>query len=218
MQLTTEQIDFIDSILVLNGLKFDDTKLEIMDHIATEVEVKMNENKLSFDDNFKIVLDKWSEELQPTSSFLTGLSVKYPKIVLEKKLVLVKKQIWIGLLSSVVVLIVFYGLVSFFDAKAITQNVQVGTRFLYLLGGLLLVASNIKFLKAKHKTSFQHNFKERQIAFLMFVYPICFSPTPNELRNQILLVISSFWMLFSMFLVLQLVFKHFQFEKKLSFQ
>jgi hypothetical protein len=216
MKLTNEQISFIDSILVLNGLKFDDTKLEIMDHIASEVEFKMDENTLSFDENFKLVLDQWSEELQPYSSYLTGYGVKYPKIVLDKKVLLVKKQLLIGLFLSIIPLLVFYGLFEFFEAKVITLNFQLGTRFLYLLGGLLLILSNIKFLNSKKKTSFKHNFKERQTAFFMFIYPICFSPTPNDFRNQLLLVISSFWMLYSMFLVLQLVFKHFQFEKKLS--
>ena len=38
MKLTQEQIEFIDSILLLNGIKYDDVKLEMMDHIASEIE------------------------------------------------------------------------------------------------------------------------------------------------------------------------------------
>tara|TARA_R110000868_G_C10680436_1_gene747457 strand:- start:133 stop:789 length:657 start_codon:yes stop_codon:yes gene_type:complete len=216
MQLTTEQIEFIDTILVLNGFKFEDTKMEIMDHIASEIEVKMDENKLSFDENFKIVLDKWSEEIKPSSSFLTGLAVNYPKIILEKKVLLVKKQLAIGCLFSLVVLLLFLGLNEFYDAKVLSQNFQIGTRFLYLLAGFLLVVSNVKILNSKNKTSFKHNFRERQTAFLMFVYPICFSPTPENFRNQLVFVIASFWMVYSMFLVLEQVKKHFQFEKRLT--
>ena len=39
MKLTNQQIALIDETLVLNGLIYDDIKLEIMDHIASEIEV-----------------------------------------------------------------------------------------------------------------------------------------------------------------------------------
>ncbi len=41
MKLTTEQITQIEETLVLNGLIYDDIKLEITDHIASEIEVKI---------------------------------------------------------------------------------------------------------------------------------------------------------------------------------
>jgi hypothetical protein len=39
MKLTNQQIAFIDETLVLNSLTYDDIKLEVMDHIASEIEV-----------------------------------------------------------------------------------------------------------------------------------------------------------------------------------
>ncbi|WP_016988952.1 hypothetical protein [Flavobacterium sp. ACAM 123] len=39
MKLTAPQIAFINETLVLNGLIYDDIKLEVMDHIASEIEV-----------------------------------------------------------------------------------------------------------------------------------------------------------------------------------
>jgi hypothetical protein len=41
MKLTNQQIAFIDETLVLNGLTYDDIKLEVMDHIASEIEFLM---------------------------------------------------------------------------------------------------------------------------------------------------------------------------------
>ena len=38
MKLTTEQITQIDETLILNSLKYDDIKLEVTDHIASEIE------------------------------------------------------------------------------------------------------------------------------------------------------------------------------------
>jgi hypothetical protein len=38
MQLTVEQISTINETLVLNGLVYDDVKMELLDHIASEIE------------------------------------------------------------------------------------------------------------------------------------------------------------------------------------
>ncbi|WP_281261792.1 hypothetical protein [Flavobacterium faecale] len=44
MTLSKQQIEQIDAILVLNGLPFEDLKMELTDHIATEIEIEMDEN------------------------------------------------------------------------------------------------------------------------------------------------------------------------------
>lgn len=38
MKLTNEHITQIDETLILNGLKYDNIKLEVTDHIASEIE------------------------------------------------------------------------------------------------------------------------------------------------------------------------------------
>ena len=48
MKLTAEQITEIEETLVLKGLKYDDLKLEVTDHIASEIEVLMQEENISF--------------------------------------------------------------------------------------------------------------------------------------------------------------------------
>jgi hypothetical protein len=40
MRLTNQQITTIEQTLVLNGVVYDDIKLELLDHIATEIEYK----------------------------------------------------------------------------------------------------------------------------------------------------------------------------------
>ena len=48
MKLTTEQIDHIEQTLVKNGLDFEDLKLELIDHIASEIEMTMTSDEMSF--------------------------------------------------------------------------------------------------------------------------------------------------------------------------
>lgn len=58
MNLSTEQISIIEDTLVFNGLKFEDLKLEITDHISSEIEVLIEKNTLSFEENLKSVFEK----------------------------------------------------------------------------------------------------------------------------------------------------------------
>ncbi|TDE04326.1 hypothetical protein [Flavobacterium sandaracinum] len=217
MKLTAEQIEFIDSILLSNGIMYDDVKLEMMDHMASEIENEMAENTLSFDENFKLVLDKWSEELKPSSSFFTGISVSYPKIILEKKLQLVKKQMLFGFSSSIVALLVFMSLIEFYDAKMITHNFQAFARYVFVLGYVILIFNTIRIWKSKLNTSFYMNHKSKMAVYITWIYPFCFINTPPlDLRNQSMLVFTSTFMLFQLLLSSQRALKHFQFEKKLK--
>jgi hypothetical protein len=217
MKLTVDQIEFIDSILLSKGIKYDDVKLEMMDHMASEIENEMDENTLSFDENFKLVLAKWSEELKPSSSFFTGINVSYPKIILEKKRQLVKKQLLFGLLSSIVVLLVFISLIKFYDARMITHTFQAFVRYVFVLGYLNLIFNTIRIWRSKLNTSFYINHKSRLSMYISMIYPFCFlNITPKLLHNQCLFVFISTFMLFQLLLSSQLALKHFQFEKKLK--
>jgi hypothetical protein len=46
MRLTNQQITTIEQTLVLNGVVYDDIKLELLDHIATEI--YKDESQFSF--------------------------------------------------------------------------------------------------------------------------------------------------------------------------
>ena len=48
MKLTAEQIECIDQTLVKKGVKFDDLKMEVLDHIASQIEYEMATPKKRF--------------------------------------------------------------------------------------------------------------------------------------------------------------------------
>ncbi|MFB0909668.1 MAG: hypothetical protein QMA99_01700 [Flavobacterium sp.] len=79
MKLTNQQITTIEETLVLNGVVYDDIKLELLDHIATEIEVLIEGNSLSFEENVQMVFKRWEPQLKPSNSFLTGISNSYPR-------------------------------------------------------------------------------------------------------------------------------------------
>jgi hypothetical protein len=216
MKLTTEQIATIEETLVLNGVVYDDIKLELLDHIATEIESECSIEDKPFEVVLKEVFESWEPQLRPSNSFFTGINNSYPKMILDNKLALIKKQLFTGFLISIIVLVIFLVLKENYSPQFLTFQFQKGVRFLYVGGCLLLTFSAIRIWKSKLNTSFNHLFKTRVMMYLFYIYPIIFFNTPTTINNQVLLVIFESLMLFHFLLSFQLAIKHIQFEKKLS--
>ena len=56
MKLSKVNIQFIDRYLLKSDILFIDIRMELVDHIASDIEVKMQNEKLSFYDAFKIYM------------------------------------------------------------------------------------------------------------------------------------------------------------------
>lgn len=63
MQLTNQQIDTINETLVLNGLMYDDIKLELVDHIASAIELAIDDKGVAFNDALKTAFSNWEGQL-----------------------------------------------------------------------------------------------------------------------------------------------------------
>lgn len=66
-RLTTQQIQLIEKALIkkCNFKNFDDVRLEIVDHIASEIEEVIQNNNISFDDAFVTIMTKWNPLILP---------------------------------------------------------------------------------------------------------------------------------------------------------
>ncbi|KZE84212.1 hypothetical protein AV926_18795 [Myroides marinus] len=63
--LSTNQIQHIEEFLISQyNIKYQDTRDEVLDHIACEIEELMNEGK-EYDNAFKIIFNKWNKDLSP---------------------------------------------------------------------------------------------------------------------------------------------------------
>ncbi len=83
MKLTADQIGLIDAFLVKKGVKYCDVKLELIDHIASEIESKIDNDGTSFNEALVDVMKKWQFQFEIKSSFLIGIVYSFPKIVLD---------------------------------------------------------------------------------------------------------------------------------------
>jgi hypothetical protein len=68
MKLSAQQIAQIEETLVLNGIHYDDIKLELTDHIASEIEEEISIQGLSFEVALHAVFENWKEQLRPCTS------------------------------------------------------------------------------------------------------------------------------------------------------
>lgn len=84
--------------MISKGLIYDDLRLELIDHIATDIELESEES--NFDDAFSKVFEKWNSLLEKTSSFWS--SNVAPKIVVERHSSLFKRYYKLSFLSTVV--------------------------------------------------------------------------------------------------------------------
>ncbi|GGA68233.1 hypothetical protein GCM10008015_06290 [Flavobacterium palustre] len=79
MKLTNEQIAIIDQTLIDKGVVYEEIKLELLDHIVTDIELETEES--NFDVAFSKAMLKWErelEEINPSGKFAA------PRIVMEK--------------------------------------------------------------------------------------------------------------------------------------
>lgn len=65
MKLSAEQIKQIDYVLAKHYSfeNFDDVRIELVDHIATDIEFEMKNNQILFEDALNSVLFKWKAEI-----------------------------------------------------------------------------------------------------------------------------------------------------------
>ena len=219
MKLSNEQITQIDEILVLNGLNYEDLKLEVTDHIASEIEVLMEDNSFSFDENLKAVFEKWKPELQPSFSGLIGFT--NPRIMSIKCHKLIKKQFFSVISISFLVAIIS---VLFFRNSNNTNlliNIQAVLKPFILLELCLVLSALVFVWKSKHQTTYSYLIKKKSSGLIIFLFALGIGGFPLLLNHPDIKIafVSVFFPIIYILLAgiyLKLAFKHFQFEKKLT--
>lgn len=217
MKLSPSQIECINQTLIKKGVKFDDLKIEVLDHIASQIEYEMKTTKKTFPDAYNQVFDNWSEEFKLTRDFFSIKST-YPKLVQSK----LKKQLQREVIISVVTSIL---LISSFQ---LVDNIQEKLEFIRLIKDVMFyafcttaaAALLIKLwnLKSKATSTYKHLFDSRFTLLIIFLSFIINPSIPQDLTNQNLFVatIGCFYVF-----LLSIIFvgmKHIQFQRIFSIQ
>ena len=90
MELTTQQVQKVEKYLDAQNLVYVDIRLEVLDHIVSDIENMIKLEATSFETAFTDVINKWSPKLKETTSTYFGLGYSAPKLVIQKA----KKLYW----------------------------------------------------------------------------------------------------------------------------
>lgn len=171
MKLTNQQIATIEQTLFSKGLVFEDIKLEVLDHIASEIEDRMNHEEISFETVHKSVFEKWKSELQISSSYAwLGAFFEAPRFAVDKLVAYSKKQIInvlllsIGFASALSILGETIGTASFIDMLRVT----VGGLFYAMV--ITTAVSGFLIRQSSFKTTFGRLFLYRGLVVFLFCY------------------------------------------------
>ena len=129
MELTQTQIQKVESYLNAKGIKYIDIRLEIFDHIVSDIETEMLKENSDFETVFYKVTDKWNIHLKHSYSWFFGIANSAPKIVLKKAKSYFKK--WFLTINSIVIVL------AFLESKIkfpVSENSQV-----YLTNSVIIV-------------------------------------------------------------------------------
>ena len=222
MKLTNQQITTIEETLVLNGVVYDDIKLELLDHIATEIESEASIEGKPFEVALKEVFEKWKPQLRPTShNLLLGYGFLAPKIISDKFAEDRKKElIAAGIIVSLLTVLILW-IWNKFQIFSVLSGIIFVLQTTSLVAAVLMISGRLFVLKSKINTT--HLFWFNKSFNLLLLYGLligfnCFPILPSSKNTDIKVggLITTLIYLFLIYGSLKLFYKHFQFEKKLS--
>ncbi len=165
MKLTTEQIAKIEETLVLNGVVYEDIKLELIDHIAYEIENNIGENNILFEAAFYQTFENWKQQLSPRSSLWIGTNDVAPQIVIDKIILSSKKLFIRALFFVLITTIVLTALVRNFNNELALENIRNLLRVVFILELLFVVVCKFLIWKSKSVTSYGLIYKKTKYFF-----------------------------------------------------
>ena len=222
MKLTTEQIDYIEHTLVKNGLDFEDLKFELIDHIASEIEVTMTIEEMSFMPAFYRVFDTWKAQLKPSqSAAFLGRNLVAPKIVIDRLSSLKKRGLLTGLVFCFIVTLLFYGMSTIPVFRTVMHYVEIIIQKFFLLSSIFLIASTIILYQSKLKTTYSVLFDKSFFVAVPFGVIISlggfsFFRTENIEDIRISAVAATVMYGFFHFYSARFLYQHYQFAQKIK--
>jgi hypothetical protein len=215
MKLTTEQLQCIDQTLIKKGIKFDDIKIEVIDHIASEIECEIETNQKPFLEAFNQVFERWKPDFELTTSFFS-FETYYPKLVSNK----IRNQIKVELIATAAILsLLLISLQVIIDsAGKVTFIFWLRKGFVLLYFLIITLIVFLKYLNTKSKLTSTYKYRsDNQFPVFIICSIIFFDDTiPESIISQNLLVLLIGTYFVSVISTLHLCLKHYKFHRQLS--
>jgi len=222
MKLTTQQIATIEETLVLNGVVYDDIKLELLDHIATEIESELSSEEKPFEVVLKEVFENWKPQLRPASHNLwLGSGLLAPRIIVDKLANEKKRELFIGGIVVSLLTVVILAVENKFQDSSVLYNILFFLKTASLAGAILMIIGKLFFFNSKIQTTYLFRFNNQFYVILLWsvfigigLFPIL--PFNKNIEVKATALIITLVYLFLIYGNLKLCYKHFQLENKMK--
>ncbi|TMM30437.1 hypothetical protein FDT66_06650 [Polaribacter aestuariivivens] len=178
MELTTQQIHKVEEYLNSKNFGFIDLRVEILDHIISDIENFMQKN-ISFENAFAMTRIRWEKHFRETSSFYFGMFFSESKIVVKKAIKQFRSFYFLYLTAYILPVLIF---------KLFPVNATVG--FANFVNGFLLSFSAvmvcyvvyifIKTIVSKQKTTFSFILKTQYFGIIFLILGAVLGTVFNE--------------------------------------
>jgi hypothetical protein len=181
MEITTKQIQQVEIYLDKKSFDFIDLKVEVLDHMISDIESFLD-NNYSFENAFKLTVLKWDQHFKDTSSFYFGLQYHESKIVVKKAIKMFRPFYFIYL-SSYILPVLFLKNFSIVFSK---NTIYLVNEFLNLITAVLLIYLIfiiIKVIKTKVKTTYRFVLRAQYLGMIFLVIPLLMGSHFNDKGN-----------------------------------
>ena len=193
MELTKEQIKRVEKYLDVKKVYYLDVRIEVLDHIASELENNIDENT-PFEEAFRNTTKKWNTILQNSSSGYLGYAYVKPKVIIDKMKKYVKPHA-IKLLFIFALMILLIGL----QPEVATSYAQtinfLAILFIYTVS-FIIGLGYIIIWQSKQRTSYRFVYEIQVLPYvllpLMFFGDFLTKEGNLDLIQMIMLVFSAF--------------------------
>ena len=168
MKLEQKQLEVIENYLNWKELVQVDLKNEVLDHMATSIENRMEEDEVAFSMAFKDVVLIWEKELTNYSSPLIGLLFSGPKMLIYKCVKELKQIYFRTGVIALFITILFTILSRKYDSTLFLEFSRNLFGYAYFLAIGIIVILHFAIRRTKTKSSFSYLFKTQAVGFAFF--------------------------------------------------
>lgn len=220
MKLTVNQIEKIDETLTINGIIYDDLKLEIIDHIASEIEAELKEKDFDFETVFVKVFEKWKKQFIPTTyGFWLGYFHSGPKIYMDRFLKFTQNEYkWGAILFAFALLVNFFNY-DIYLTYEYSNILRVIVKIVVAVLFAIFVCGRILLLKSKFITTYSEMFKKRTyltalyfVMIMVGVYPVL--PADDNQQGKLFSLLFIILFISYIFNGIRLLVRHYKTKKQ----
>jgi hypothetical protein len=178
MELSQEQQRQVEVYLQNKDFDFIDLKVEVLDHMISDIE-SLRTKKYSFEDAYRTTVLKWEKYFKETSSFYFGFSYSESKIVV-KKAIKIFKPFYFLYIAGYILPVAFLKLV---PIKVAEDTADFINGFLVSSAAILLAYLLIIFIKVKQskvKTTYRFILKTQYLSVVLLVLGVFLGPIFND--------------------------------------